>query len=400
MRSLSPEAEALNASIAAAPSWRALQSVLESSPGRGEGLDAFQLVRMLGRAARLPSPGASEPDDLADFQGFVAGVYGLLLGRADAARPAQVSRALEAIARLGLYNGELVGALAARAERELHNFPDDDLATTLEAFAALGYALPESFAAQVLKRTQGRLPSMAARSLSALLPAMTRLGLTPSAEWMVAYADAAIANIRGFRAPEFQALLVGLASAGWHPTGPQQLQPLVDRCFPLLQYELRVARPGGSGGNRGPSAVASIDEDAASGGGGALQQQQQRSGGQRGGWRNGERSSPPPPVEPQVAIDWLVNVSWALAQMVAGTGAQLPQQWATVVFDRLQYVRRYMRPAELASLLSSCGYLGARPTDATLASLLRDLQNMYTDASGDDLANFAMAMAQFRYTPP
>jgi hypothetical protein len=58
-----------------------------------------------------------------------------------------------------------------------------------------------------------------------------------------------------------------------------------------------------------------------------------------------------------------------------------------------------MRPAELASLVSSCAYLGARPDDATLASLFRDLQNMYSDASGDDLANFAMAMAQFRYTP-
>ena len=64
-----------------------------------------------------------------------------------------------------------------------------------------------------------------------------------------------------------------------------------------------------------------------------------------------------------------------------------------------QYVRRFMRPAELASLVSSCAYLGARPDDATLASLFRDLQNMYSDASGDDLANFAMAMAQFRYAP-
>lgn len=64
-----------------------------------------------------------------------------------------------------------------------------------------------------------------------------------------------------------------------------------------------------------------------------------------------------------------------------------------------QYVRRFMRPAELSSLVSSCGYLGARPNDTTMASLLRDLQNMYTDATGDDLANFAMAMAQFQYKP-
>lgn len=58
-----------------------------------------------------------------------------------------------------------------------------------------------------------------------------------------------------------------------------------------------------------------------------------------------------------------------------------------------------MRPAELASLVSSCGYLGARPSDDTVASLLRDLQNMYADATADDLANVAMALAQFQYRP-
>jgi hypothetical protein len=337
-----------------------------------------------------PPPAASTPARCR--QGFVASVYGWLLAKAPSARPAQVSRALAAVARLGLYNEELVGALIGRGERELHNFPDDDLATMLDALGALGYTPPETFGAQLLKRTQGRLPSMNARALAGLLPAMGRIGLTPSPEWMAGYADAAIANVRGFRATEFQSLLVGLASAGWQPSGPAQLQPLVDRCFPLLQYELRVERPGGGGGgSRTPSVAASLDEEA-SGAAPASPQQQQRGGGGRG--------YAPQSVKPQVAIDWLVNVSWALAQIVAGTGAQLPQQWATVVFDRLQYVRRYMRPAELASLLSSCGYLGARPSDATMASLLRDLQNMYTDASGDDLANLAMAMAQFRYAPP
>jgi hypothetical protein len=58
-----------------------------------------------------------------------------------------------------------------------------------------------------------------------------------------------------------------------------------------------------------------------------------------------------------------------------------------------------MRPAELASLMSSCAYLGVRPSDASLASLLQDLQNMYSDASGDDMANVAMALSQFRYRP-
>jgi hypothetical protein len=104
-------------------------------------------------------------------------------------------------------------------------------------------------------------------------------------------------------------------------------------------------------------------------------------------------------VPPEVAVTWLVNVAWAFAQMLSGTGAQLPPQWGAAMFDKLQHARRAMRPAELASFVSSCACVGARPSDATLEALLRDLANMYSDASGDDLANFAMALAQWGYTP-
>ena len=65
----------------------------------------------------------------------------------------------------------------------------------------------------------------------------------------------------------------------------------------------------------------------------------------------------------------------------------------------LQFLRLYMRPVEVASLLSSCSYVGARPDDRLMLLLLRDMQNMYTDASGDDMANVAMALAQYQYRP-
>jgi len=337
-RFFSPESAALTETIRSAPNWRALQRILESAGGGGAELDPFQLVSMLWRATELPAPSAAEPDDLADYQGFVAGVYGWLLSKMDQAKPQQLARALRCVAKLGLYNAELVDALTARAQRELHNTYDDDLNMMMEAMAALGYQPGEAFGAQLLRRTQGRLSSMQPRALSGLLTALPRLGLAPTPEWFAAYADAALANLRQFRAGEFSALVVGLASSGWQPSGPAQLQPLVDRCFPLLTYELRVERPGGgAGGSRPASVQASVDEEGAAGAAAAAAAGgvQQASPPQRaGGWRNDFRT--PKSVEPQVAIDWLVNVTWAMAQMVAGTGAQLPQQWGNAIFDKLQ----------------------------------------------------------------
>jgi hypothetical protein len=346
-RVLSPEVEAANASIRAASSWRELQRILESAGGGGSSLDPFQLVAMLSRAVALPSPGAHEPDDLADYQGFVAGVYGWLLSKVELARPQQLGLAVSCVARLGLYNAELVGALVAKSERELHNFGDQDIVLLLEGMATLGYAPEPSFADQLLRRTQDRLRTMESRNLAALLGALPRLGLTPSPEWTAAYADAALATVRNFNATQFSSLVVNLASVGWRPSGPAQLQPLVDRCYPLLQYELRVDRdrsgrataaPAVAAPAAAPGAAAGADSTAAAGAPPQQQpqqqQQQQNAGQQR--WGQQRRSERPGPVEPQVAIDWLVNVAWALAQMVAGTGARLPQQWTTAVFDKLQ----------------------------------------------------------------
>lgn len=78
--------------------------------------------------------------------------------------------------------------------------------------------------------------------------------------------------------------------------------------------------------------------------------------------------------------------------------ARLPPRTAPLP-AHTQYVRLYMRPAEVASLLSSAAYLGARPDERVLSTMLRDMQNMYTDATGDDLANIAMAIAQFQFRP-
>lgn len=337
-RALAPEVAALNTAIADAASWRELQRVLEGSSGGGAELDAYQLVTMLARAAALPRPGPDEPDSAADFQGFVAAVYGWLLSRADGARPQTVARALAAIGRLGLYNEELVGALAVRAQRELHNTMDTDLVEVLEAFASLGYAPSPEFAAQLLRRTQGRLPSMQSRVLSRLLGLLPRVGVAPTPEWMAACAAAALPQVRTFNASDFSALMVGLATAGWRPAGPGELQPLVDRCYPLLTYELRVQagapRPraplAGEAPPEGGAATAGSSDAAVTGDQQAVAEQRPQQ--QRSSWQR----PPPKNVAPQVAVEWMVNVAWAFAQMVSGTGAVMPPQWSKAMFDKIQ----------------------------------------------------------------
>ena len=55
--------------------------------------------------------------------------------------------------------------------------------------------------------------------------------------------------------------------------------------------------------------------------------------------------------------------------------------------------------ASLGSLLYSLAYLRAGPEPQQLQQLLDDLAYQFDDATGDDLANVAMALVQFQYLP-
>jgi hypothetical protein len=61
--------------------------------------------------------------------------------------------------------------------------------------------------------------------------------------------------------------------------------------------------------------------------------------------------------------------------------------------------RRHFRPADLGSVLYSLAYLRAGPEPFQLQQLLDDLRIQFDDATGDDMANVAMALVQFGFTP-
>lgn len=67
--------------------------------------------------------------------------------------------------------------------------------------------------------------------------------------------------------------------------------------------------------------------------------------------------------------------------------------------ERVRNQKRWMNASDIATILYSLAYLQAPPPAQGLDQLLSELERMYDTAAGDDLANVAMALAQFRYSP-
>ncbi|EFJ51832.1 hypothetical protein VOLCADRAFT_103325 [Volvox carteri f. nagariensis] len=113
---LSPDAlaarQANNDAIRAVAGWRGVAALLES---RGSSLDAENIATMLLKVAREGRPSA--PMDAAEFETLVASLYGWVSALCPVLRPKQLATCLYAIARLELFNAELIASLAARSQQ-------------------------------------------------------------------------------------------------------------------------------------------------------------------------------------------------------------------------------------------------------------------------------------------
>ncbi|KAF8069526.1 hypothetical protein HT031_001643 [Scenedesmus sp. PABB004] len=340
-RPFNAEMAAVNESINTAGSWRELQTILEQQSRAGlPGLDPFQLVALLLQLVNMKTEGKTptEGDDAADFQQFVASVYGWMMERMPRFRPRQVSSGLYAISRLDLYNAELVDALVAASLPLLGEFGAMEYVRLLDGLERLRVPPSPEWAAEFFRRSADRIVKTANRDeLPAIFSFCQRLGLAPTPEWLAATTDAAMRQLasreRNMRAAEFRRLLVGLAGLGWRPS-PEQLQLIVDRSYPQLQTGF-------------------------------------------------------------CQVHDLVEMAWALAQWET----PMPPNWAKMFASAMMRQRRYFRPANLGALLYSLAYLRAGPEPRQLEALLQDLRIQFDDASGDDLANVAMALVQFQYRP-
>eukprot|EP00878_Enallax_costatus_P022701 GHUV01024104.1.p1 GENE.GHUV01024104.1~~GHUV01024104.1.p1 ORF type:complete len:535 (+),score=144.39 GHUV01024104.1:216-1820(+) len=326
----------LNDSIQNASSWRELQAILEQNSRTGMlGLDGFQLVSMLSRLVKVPRP--TEGDDAADYQQFVASVYGWMMDRMPRCRSRQISGAIFAIGRLNLYNAELVGALLERAQTNISEFGADEYVKFLDGLQRMNVAPTAEWTAEFFRTSADKIVQTARRDeVTAIVSFVGRLGMQPTPEWLATITAAAIDRVAQrdtLQVAEYRRLLVGLASLGWRPN-PQQLQMIVDKSYPLLQL-------------------------------------------------------------PTTQVHDLVEIAWSLAQWET----PMPQQWTQVFCDRMTRQRRFIRPGQLGSLLYSLAYLRAPPRPDQIDYLLQDLRIQFDDATCDDLANVAMALVQFQFTP-
>eukprot|EP00879_Flechtneria_rotunda_P009263 GHRR01009697.1.p1 GENE.GHRR01009697.1~~GHRR01009697.1.p1 ORF type:complete len:445 (+),score=178.50 GHRR01009697.1:141-1337(+) len=300
------------------------------------GLDPFQLVSLLLRLVKLDKP--TEGDDAADFQQFVASVYGWMMDRLPRFRGRQISGAVYAISRLNLYNAELVGALIQAAVPIISDFGAWDFVRFLDGLERLRVPPGEEWAAEFFRTSADKIVRTADRDeLPTLFSLLPRLGLNPTPEWVATTTAAAEAALmdrdRIMRVAEYRRWIVGLAGLGWKPD-QHQLEVIVNRSFPQLS-----------------SGYCQVHD--------------------------------------------LVQMAWALAQWEAA----MTPQWAKVFSTAMMKQRHNFRPVDLGSILYSLAYLRAGPEPRQLQQLLSDLQIQLDDATGDDLANVAMALVQFQYYP-
>ena len=68
------------------------------------------------------------------------------------------------------------------------------------------------------------------------ISSLTLLGLQPPPEWMAAFVEASLNQLRTMGSRDYIKLLLGLATAGWRPADPGQFAALLDRSFPLMGY--------------------------------------------------------------------------------------------------------------------------------------------------------------------
>lgn len=340
---MSPEAAAVNEALAAATSWRQLNAVLEqqSRPGM-PGLDAYQLVDIMLRLTRRDMVIPQEGDDLADFQQFIASVFGWMLERMPTMKPMQVTNAIFAIGRLNLYNAELMDALLQRLDAgSVGDMRATQLSKFLSGLSALNLAPPaELQEALMSEQVAANIERSAQRDeVGVILSSCQRLGLAPSQEWLSPLAESFLANIDSkdkvsmMRTDNFVRPLVGLAGMGWKPSA-EQWQTLLDAAAQLMPL----------------------------------------------GYYRGRQ---------------LLETAWAFAQF----GNPVPNSWSQAFNYQLWGQSQYLPPADIGALLYSMAYIKARPNPNQLQRLLDNITSRSDRAGGDDFANVVLALAQFNYTP-
>ncbi|PNH00539.1 Tbc2 translation factor, chloroplastic, partial [Tetrabaena socialis] len=322
--------QANNDAVRAAADWRAVAALLES---RGSSLDGENITAMLIKVARNGRPEAASS---AEFEALVASLYGWVSALVPTLRPKQLATCLYAIAKLELFNAELVAALAERAVEQLGNFNGWEYSNMVWAFGRMNYTPGEDWLNLFVYWSENRLAMFKTVELSNTVGALAKLGHVPGPTWMEALTASAVRQAGDFNNLEYVNLLFGLASLGY--TGGADpsawLEPLV-------------------GGPNGAARVAGM------------------------------------------RVTDLTRTTWALTQF----DWKPPAPWLQAASRAFVAQLRFCLPSDLATISYSLAYLHATPSPDTLKLLAFELSRCWQRLSGDELANVAMSLALWQYRP-
>ncbi|GLC36227.1 hypothetical protein PLESTB_001366300 [Pleodorina starrii] len=354
---LSPEAlaarHANNDAVRSAADWRGVAALLES---RGNSLDAENIAAMLVKVAREGRP--SSPADTAEFETLVASLYGWVSALCPVLRPKQLATCLYAIARLELFNAELVASLAARAQQFMGNFNSYEYSNMVWAFARMNYTPGDEWLQQFVYWTEKRLGGFKPVELSNTVGALSRLGHMPGPNWLAAFTESVARQASDFNNLEAVNTLFGLASLGYNGGSDpgSWLGPL-----------LSGGSTAGSSGEGGSSSASPSSGAAPSGANVA-----------------------------SMRVADLTRTTWALTQF----DWRPPEWWLEGATRGFVAQLRYCLPSDLATISYSLAYLRARPSPDGLQMLATNLARVWPKLTGDELANCAMSLALWQYRPP
>lgn len=292
----------------------------------------------LHRLAKLTDSTVPEADRPA-FEDVLSTLYGYVAQGLEGLKPNQIATSLYAIAKLGYFNGELVGGLSRRAFLRFSAFNSIEFSNTAFALAKMNYQPGREWLDEFVRRSAADLGAFRPIELSSTIASLAKLGCSPTQEWLDAFAAAFAANVGGL-------------------TGQQYCSTV---------YHLGLAASGLGGSAALPAAA--LD--------GAVSQQASR-------------------LERMTASD-LSRTAWALTQF---NGYSPSATWMDAYHRALGEKLRYAGPEDLATTMYSLAYLKAQPPKRLLSSFVACMERQLDRLSGDNLASCACALAIFQFPPP
>eukprot|EP00195_Chlamydomonas_chlamydogama_P017840 CAMPEP_0202894980 /NCGR_PEP_ID=MMETSP1392-20130828/4258_1 /ASSEMBLY_ACC=CAM_ASM_000868 /TAXON_ID=225041 /ORGANISM="Chlamydomonas chlamydogama, Strain SAG 11-48b" /LENGTH=659 /DNA_ID=CAMNT_0049579841 /DNA_START=154 /DNA_END=2133 /DNA_ORIENTATION=- len=322
--------ETVNKAIAGAEGWRALSHVVTT---QGSNLDAEHVSQILFRLARGNRP--ADPNDRPDYDSLLSSLLGWVLALLPTYRPRQVSQTLYSLARLELWNSEVMTGLVESSTRQMGNFNSQGYSNMIWALARLNYNPGQQWLNSFMYGATKYMREFSAMDLANMASGMSKLGAVPTPEWAAAFWGVSANQAGRFSGLEFINLVMAVGTLA-KDAGCQPPQEWVDAMF-----SANVAR-----------------------------------------------------VRESTKIPDLTRTLWALSNL----SAKPSKEWMDSAWRAYAQQAMYASPSDLGNICLYMGRYLAHPAPADVADrVARNTVKIYNRVSGDELASIAYLLAVSGY---